>query len=105
MQNKTKSWTDIQLIFSSISVAFTLGLWSLFASHEKTGAKVVGEFTVPSQPEVVSSAPPDLQPGQVLLLGGTAPQPQQIVVIRKPGEVGEGGGGGGGAPSTGSSKP
>lgn len=103
MHNKSKNWTDIQFIISSISVAITLGLWAVFASQQKTGVGVAGEVVVPTQgPDPIVAPPPQLLPGQKLLLGGTAPQPPQQIVVTK-----RGGGGkkGGGAATTGSSRP
>jgi len=118
MNNKSKNWTDVRLIISSISVALTIGFWGLFASREKSGAGVTGEVTVPTQPDtLVSSASPGLLPGQKLLFGGINPQslsqlqtpmpakPQQIVVTVKKHGGGGGGGGGGNHASTGSSHP
>jgi len=117
MPNKSKNWTDVQLIISSFSIAITIGLWGLFASQEKTGAGVAGEVVVPTQPEpLVSSPSPALLPGQKLLFTGTnlqplsqvqpqiQVQPTPIVIVRKKHGGGGGGGGGGGA-STGSSHP
>jgi hypothetical protein len=105
MQNKPKSRTDIQWVISSLSLAVTLGLWGLFASHEKKAAGVEAQVIVPPQSTeetVVVSQPPQLLPGQKLLFGGTAPQQSQIIVQTK--SRGRGGGGGGSA-STGSSHP
>jgi hypothetical protein len=118
MHNKTKSWTDVQLIISSFSIALTLGFWGLFASQDKSGSGVTGEIAVPTQPDpVISTAPPVLLPGQKLLFGGTSPQslsqlqtkptPQQVIItVKKHGGGGSGGGGGAGAHAgTGSSHP
>jgi hypothetical protein len=121
MHNKSKSWTDVQLIISSFSIALTLGFWGIFASREKTVAGVTGQAVVPQQPDaLVSSSVPALLPGQKLLFGGANPQvlstiqpqtqvpPKQIIVpTKKHGGKGGGGGGGGGSPNagTGSSHP
>jgi len=98
MQNrsapKSKSWTDIQMIISSIAIAITLGLWSLFSGPQKKNASVTGEVIVPPQPQNTSVVTqPQLAPGQKLLFGGTAPR-QKVVVVN-----GGGGGGGGAAPA------
>jgi uncharacterized membrane protein YgcG len=116
MQNKSKNLTDVQLIISSISIAVTLGFWSLFASHEKTGAGVSGDVLMPSQPDALASNPTSiypttLLPGQKLIFGSTLPQSQQpqqpaTTTSRRRGRGGGGGGGGsggGGGASTGSS--
>lgn len=120
MNNKSKSWTDVQLIISSLSIAITVGFWGIFASREKAVAGVTGQATIPQQPDALISAPPALLPGQKLLFGGVDPQlqsqtqpqvqatPRPIVVApKKHGGKGGGGGGGGGSPSagTGSSHP
>jgi hypothetical protein len=109
MQNKSRTRTDVQWIVSSVSLAVTLGLWGLFAGHEKKGVGVTGQVAItPPTEQVVVSQPqqPGLVPGQVLLFGGTAPQPQQTVVITRTRSKGGGGGGGGGpAASTHSSHP
>ncbi len=110
MQNKTsqKNWTDVQLIISSIAIASTVSLWSLFAAPQKKTAGVAGEVIVPPQPNNIVIAQPQLAPGQKLLFGGTAPKPQ--VIIRNTGGGGgggivSGGGGGGTGGGTGSSRP
>ncbi len=119
MHNKSKNWTDVELIISSISVALTIGFWGFFASREKSGVGVTTEVTVPTQPDAfVSSAPVGLLPGQKLLFSGISPQslsqlqtpmptkPQQIVItVKKHGGGGGGGGGSGTHASTGSSHP
>jgi len=120
MNNKSKGWTDVQLIISSFSIALTLGFWGLFASQEKSGTGVTGEVSLPTQPDpLVSSSSPALLPGQKLLFGGTnlqllsrqqpqvQAQPTPIIIIRKKhgGNGGGGGGGGGAQASTGSSHP
>ena len=103
MQNKPKSRTDVQWVISSLSLAVTVGLWGLFASQAKRVAGVTAQVAVPQQPDqIVVSQPPSLLPGQKLLFGGTAPQPQVTIVRAK---RGGGDGGGGGSASTGSSKP
>ncbi len=113
MQNKSRARTDVQWILSSLSLAVTLGLWGMFASGAKKGAAVSAQVTLVSPPNQVILTQPQAQtllPGQVLLLGGTAPQSPttttQTVVTSQPRHHG-GGGGGGGAPaaSTGSSHP
>ena len=119
MNNKSKNWTDVQLIISSISVALTIGFWGFFASREKFGAGVTSEVTIPTQPDAfVSTAPAGLLPGQKLIFSGISPQtlsqlqtqtaakPQQIIIaVKKHGGGGGGGGGGGAHASTGSSHP
>ena len=115
MPNKSKGWTDVQLIISSFSIAVTLGFWGLFASRDKSGTGVTGEVTIPTQPDSVassqaSSPSPALLPGQKLIFSGTniqsftqsqaptqTPPTQIIVTVKK-----HGGGGGGGSPHAGS---
>ncbi len=72
MQNKSKSWTDVQLIISSVSVALTLGFWSLFSSTAKLKSGVTDSTDFGSQlPTTVAQTSSDLLlPGQILLLGG-----------------------------------
>ena len=109
MQNKSKKFTDVQLIISSISIALTLGFWSLFASREKTGASVIGEVQMPNQPDAlaVTTASTTLLPGQKIIFSGTVPQqqPQPTTAPTSTSRRGRGGGGGGGGghASTGSS--
>ncbi len=112
MQNKPKSRTDVQWILSSLSLAVTLGLWGLFTSADKKGAGVSGQAdlvqpTTEPQQVVITQQPQMLQPGQVLLFNGTAPQQQQTVVRTVGGGGGHrsGGGGGGAVTSTHSSHP
>ncbi len=111
MQNKSKSWTDVQMLISSISIAVTLGFWGLLAARNKVGASVAGQAMMPAQPDPVSSNPPTLLPGQTLYFSGTAPQLQQPQPAQQPPQPvttrrsrsGGGGGGGGGGAHTGSS--
>jgi len=97
-RTKVRSWKDVQLIISSMSVAVTLGLWSLWAAREKTAAAVQAEAALPS----VSGTPatgPTLLPGQTIYLAGPTPQAQNQVSVkekRKHRRGGDGGGGGGG---------
>ena len=114
MQNKApaRNWTDIRMIFSSISVAVTLGFWGLFASTEKTKSGAVEQINS-NTPDPVALPQPQMMllPGQKLLFGSTtSPQPQTVTVVKsnKSKKGGGGGGGGGGGPvggTTGSSKP
>ncbi len=119
MQNKGKNWTDIQMIISSISMAVTLGLWSLFAAPGKTGTGVPGQADVSSAIPTstpTSSVPSQLLPGQkYIFAGATKTQSTYSAPRRHKGGGGGssgggsvssgGGGGGGGGSSTGSSKP
>lgn len=111
MPNKTRNWTDVELIISSISVALTLGFWGLFASRQKLGADVVGQVSLVSEPGNSSAAsstgvPSTIVPGQTIFFGAATPsapavaQPQP----RRRGGGGGGGGGGGAVASTGSSR-
>lgn len=106
MQNKPRNRTDVQWVISSVSLAVTVGLWGLFAGHEKKGAGVTADvaLTPPTDQQVVVSQPQMLAPGQVLLFGGTAPQPpvQQVIVSQGRSKHR---GGGGATTSTGSSRP
>jgi len=105
---KVRSWKDVQLIISSISVAVTLGLWSLWASREKTAAAVEAEAALPSVADTPATGPM-LLPGQTLYLAGPTPQANAPVSIqekrkhRRGGNGGGGGGGGGADAATGSS--
>lgn len=105
MQGKTRSWADVQLIISSISIAVTLGFWGLMTSREKNSAAVRGEATIAAASASTSSSVQMLLPGQVLYLGGApAPAPAPVMNQRKHRRGGgDGGGGGGAAASTGSS--
>ena len=119
--NKSKSWSDIQMIISSIAVAATMGFWSLFSSNQKLTAGVSGTANLAGQPDPnAATANNDvLLPGQVMLLG-SAPQAQASATPyvkvwhggNNKNSGGSGGGGGsasvgsgGGGSNTGSSKP
>lgn len=97
MQNRSRNWTDIQWILSSLAVALVLGLWGLFASREEAKADVT-EMALAPDPPPAASPQPMLLPGQKLLLGGSAPRPQ--IVIRNTHR-----GGGGVVTTTRSSRP
>jgi hypothetical protein len=115
-RRKVRNWKDVQLIVSSISVAVTLGLWSLWASREKPAPPVVVDTLEPSEPTVTATATePLMLPGQVIYLGAATPQAAAPVANqtnldqprhpkgRGGGRGGGGGGGGGANASTGSS--
>jgi hypothetical protein len=107
MQNRSRNWTDVQLIISSISIAFTLGFWGLLAGGEKRVAGVQALADLPAQPDGLAAAPM-LLPGQVLYLGAVAPQTAAPVASttqprRRRGGGGGRSGGGGPAGGTGSS--
>ena len=105
MQSKTRNWTDVQLIISSISIALTLGFWGLIASREEAVAVAESEALLP----VVSPSPvptvDSLVPGQILYLSTAAPASPAPVTDqpRSRRRDGDGGGGGGADASTGSS--
>ncbi len=114
MPNKTRNWTDVELIMSSVSIALTLGFWGLFASKQKVGANVLGEVSLVSAPGTTTASAPiptTLVPGQVVYFGAGAATPQapgsvatQTQVRHRGGGGGSSGGGSGGA-KTGSSHP
>jgi hypothetical protein len=106
--SKPRSWKDAQLIISSVSVALSLGLWSLWSSREPTTTKK--QEAPPTPTEIARATPaPMLLPGQILVLSTTTVQAsapvadQQQPTRRKGGDGGGGGGGGGAHASTGSS--
>jgi hypothetical protein len=83
MQAKKRSWTDVQLIISSISVALTLGFWSLMASREKGVASVIGEASLPETTiDLLEEQQQILLPGQVLYLNSVAPPTSAPVLTR-----------------------
>lgn len=101
-----RSWTDVQMAIMTISMASVLGLWNLFAGPDRESAlkKAAEAQALPPEPvqapPVPESAPvriaaaPLPEPGEKIMLGGTAPLTE--VVIRKGGGGGGGGGGSGG---------
>jgi hypothetical protein len=103
-----RSWFDIQMAIMTISMASALGLWNLFAGPDRETALRKAAEAQASQPEPVVASPtpetpvinantaPLPEPGQKIMLGGTAPQTQVIIQTRG----GGGGGGGGGGPVT-----
>ncbi len=109
MANKSRNWTDVELIISSISIALTLGFWGLFASRQKVGANVVGQVSLvspsgdPPAAATTTAVPMTLVPGQTFFFGAATQQaPMALAPQPQPRRRG-GGGGGGGGPSTGSS--
>ena len=107
-----RNWNDVQIAIATISMAFTLAFWNLFAGPDReSAAKRAQEQAAlpPPQPIQTTAAPvvevqpqptfqsPTIQGNGPILLGGSAPQTQIIV------RTGGGGGGGGGGGSTRSS--
>ncbi len=112
MPNKTRNWTDVELIMSSVSIALTLGFWGLFASKQKTGASVLGQVSLVGGSETpaasATAVPSTLVPGQTIFFGASSATPQppaRVASQPQPRHRGGGGGGGGSAASTGSSHP
>ena len=114
MANKPapKKWIDIQLVIATISMAFTLVFWNLFAGPDRESAlKRAQEQAAIPPPEplqttepVVVIQPTPLGDGKILF-GGSAPQTTIIVQNSGGGgnSGGSGGGGGGGGGGTGGS--
>ena len=115
MANKptSRNWNDVQIAIATISMAFTLAFWNLFAGPDReTAAKRAQEQAtlLPLQPVQTIAPVIEVQPTSQatvpllgngpILLGGSAPQTQIIV---QTGRKGGGGGGGGGGGSTRSS--
>ena len=109
-----RSWTDIQIAIMTVSMAFVLGLWNLFAGPDRETALRKATEAQASQPEPIVPPPtpepvisatvvPLPEPGEKIMLGGTAPQTQVIIQARRGGGGGSGGGGGGPVTSTSSS--
>jgi hypothetical protein len=96
MANKpvSRSWNDVQIVIATISMAFTLALWNLFAGPDRETALKRAQTQPTQQPIGQSPVPIITQPvptalgDGVLLLGGSAPQ--TTVIVRS------GGGNGGG---------
>jgi len=102
-----RNWIDVQMALMTISMASVLGLWNLFANLDRETALRKAAEEQASQPDPVESPPPPEpaiivtataiplpEPGEKIMLGGSAPQTQ--IIIRQ----GGGGGGGGGGPVT-----
>lgn len=119
-KSKGRSWIDIQIAIITISLAFVLGLWNLFAGVDRVKAerKVAEAMANPPEPvvtempvevEIVPVAPVVPELGTKIILGDEAPQTVVTVerVIRRNGGGGGGdggsSGGGGGSTSTRSS--
>ena len=98
-------WSDIQLAIAAISVTSVIAFWNMFAGPDKTKAEAkaaaeqqalliptVTPTVIVETPAPVITMPPV---GYAILFGGTAPQPQ-VIVVNKPK-----GGGGGGEPDAG----
>lgn len=108
-----RSWFDIQMTIMTISMASALGLWNLFAGPDREAALRKAAEIQASQPEPAGLSPtpevpmrnastvPLPQPGEKIMLGGTAPQTKVVIQTRRSGGGGGGGGGGGsGGPVT-----
>jgi hypothetical protein len=101
-RSKPRNGKDVQLIVSSISVAISLGLWSMWASREESKPAVTETPPPPTEVLATATPAPMLLPGQILYLSTASPQTNSPVVNqekprrRKGGDGGGGGGGGGG---------
>ncbi len=108
MPNKTRNWTDVELIISSVSIALTLGFWGLFASKQNAQAGIQSQASLVPDPSAQSAQPTAgipsaLAPGQVVFFGASTPMaPTPLAVQPQPRHRG-GGGGGGTVASSGSS--
>lgn len=97
-----RKWTDIQLAIAAVSMTSVLAFWNMFAgpdrskSEEKAVEAQQASQAAPT-PAVMSVSPAPTMPpaGYTILFGGTAPQPQVIVM-----QSGQGGNQGGGDPVT-----
>ena len=110
-----RSWFDVQMTIMTISMASALGLWNLFAGPDRETALRKAAEAQASQPEPVELPPtpesptlnanfvPLPEPGEKIMLGGTAPQTKVVIQTKRGGGGGGGsggGGGGGGSPVT-----
>lgn len=103
-----RSWIDVQITIMTVAMASALGLWNLFAGPDRAAALRKAAEAQADQPEPVVAPPtpevpmlnanaaPLPEPGQKIMLGGTAPQTQIIVQAKRKNNGGDGGGGGGG---------
>jgi hypothetical protein len=107
MQNKTKKrWLDIQIIFASLAVTFTVGLWNVFAKGSSPVSSPsttlppdpTSTYTVTPAPTATVTVDPNAPvhlPTVHLLLGGKMPV-APVVMASAPSGDGSGGQGGGG---------
>ncbi len=111
MANKSapRSWSDVQFVIATGSMALTLAFWNMFAGPDREAAMKQAQerAAVPPPPMEVAPQPQAIPTGPILL-GGSAPQ--TTIVVQKGGggggdngAVDAGGGGGGATTSTGSS--
>lgn len=115
-----RSWFDVQMTVLTVSIASILGLWNLFAGPDREAAQRKAVELAAIQPEPVElpptfepSVPPLLEagapslpePGEKILLGGTAPQTKVVIQTKRNTGGGGSAGGSGSNPvtSTGSS--
>ncbi len=95
MAGKSRNWTDVQLIISSISVAVTLGFWGLLASREKAIASVSDQTSLLAPTDASASSPTSLLPGQTIFLAGAnVSTPAAVAAQTQPTRRGAGRGGG-----------
>ncbi len=102
MQNKARNWTDVQLIISSISIALTLGFWSVLASRDKVIAGAAGDANLPDTANTPAVSQPALVPGQKIILGlaGSTPAPGALTQPQPRRSKDRAGGSGGGSVAT-----
>ena len=114
MANKPqgKSWNEVQMAITAVTITATLGFWNMFATPEKpqAAAQVAATFTPPPPPPPTETAVPEptataaslsLRPVKIIY-GGKVPQQEviQVAVAAPPAKKNKGGGGGGGNNTT-----
>lgn len=117
MNNKQKSWGEIQLAIAAVALTATLGFWNLFSAGQKQQVVAASPTDTEVPPtEAVAQVPaatatPGFLPVKIIF-GGAAPKQKVVVQVSAPQTQPKrknNGGGGSTAPqppvSTGTSKP
>ena len=97
---KKKSWADVQMAITAISITATVGLWSMFSGPERAKAlakaQEAAQATEPPMPTEVVEPTATAMPVATelaympvkVIYGGTPPAPKAVSIVSAPSTTG-----------------